>query len=180
MFIEWKTTGSQNNFWIIIQKEDDDLDDHLRDMTAETETGHPGLNSWWNMMMMMMTNTFRNYDESKAAFIFHDYKTKSAPSRILFFQNCKRCLFKHVNKFLSCDCPLCYLIISTGVRLLLRIREVPGSNLGPCDRLSWLRFSWFSLVPAKEFRYSTLALGHYGFLPNPFKLIIIHLTRYTV
>jgi hypothetical protein len=22
-------------------------------MTAETETGHPGLNSWWNMMMMM-------------------------------------------------------------------------------------------------------------------------------
>jgi hypothetical protein len=31
MFIEWKTTGSENNFWIIIQKEDDDLDDHLRD-----------------------------------------------------------------------------------------------------------------------------------------------------
>jgi hypothetical protein len=25
------TTGSQNNFWIIIQKEDDDLDDHSRD-----------------------------------------------------------------------------------------------------------------------------------------------------
>jgi hypothetical protein len=23
-------------------------------MTAETETGHSGLNSWWNMMMMMM------------------------------------------------------------------------------------------------------------------------------
>jgi hypothetical protein len=23
-------------------------------MTAETETGHPDLNSWWNMMMMMM------------------------------------------------------------------------------------------------------------------------------
>jgi hypothetical protein len=31
MFIEWKTTRSQNNFWIIIQKEDDDLEDHLRD-----------------------------------------------------------------------------------------------------------------------------------------------------
>jgi hypothetical protein len=49
MFIEWKTTDSQNNFWIIIQKEDGDRDDHLRlldDMTAETETGHPGLNSW--------------------------------------------------------------------------------------------------------------------------------------
>jgi hypothetical protein len=28
MFIEWKTTGFQNNFWIMIQKEDDD---HLRD-----------------------------------------------------------------------------------------------------------------------------------------------------
>jgi hypothetical protein len=31
MFIEWKTTGSQNNSWIIIQKDDDDLEDHLRD-----------------------------------------------------------------------------------------------------------------------------------------------------
>jgi hypothetical protein len=31
MFIEYKTTGSENNLWIIIQKEDDDLDDHLRD-----------------------------------------------------------------------------------------------------------------------------------------------------
>jgi hypothetical protein len=31
MFIEWKTTDSQNNFWIIIQKEDGDRDDHLRD-----------------------------------------------------------------------------------------------------------------------------------------------------
>jgi hypothetical protein len=29
--MEWKTTGSQNNLWIIIQKEDDDLDNHLRD-----------------------------------------------------------------------------------------------------------------------------------------------------
>jgi hypothetical protein len=25
----------------------------LDDMTAETETGHPGLDSLWNMMMMM-------------------------------------------------------------------------------------------------------------------------------
>jgi hypothetical protein len=24
-------TDSQNNFWIIIQKEDDDLEDHIRD-----------------------------------------------------------------------------------------------------------------------------------------------------
>jgi hypothetical protein len=31
MLIEWKTPGSQNNFWIIIQNEDDDLDDHLKD-----------------------------------------------------------------------------------------------------------------------------------------------------
>jgi hypothetical protein len=27
-FIEWKTTGSQNNFCIIVQKEEDDLDNH--------------------------------------------------------------------------------------------------------------------------------------------------------
>jgi hypothetical protein len=31
MFVEWKTTGYQNNFWIIIQKEDDNLEDHLKD-----------------------------------------------------------------------------------------------------------------------------------------------------
>jgi hypothetical protein len=31
MFIEWKTIGSQNNLWIIIQKEDDYLEDHVRD-----------------------------------------------------------------------------------------------------------------------------------------------------
>jgi hypothetical protein len=30
-FQKWKTTGSQNNFWIIILKEDDDLEHHLRD-----------------------------------------------------------------------------------------------------------------------------------------------------
>jgi hypothetical protein len=27
----------------------------LDDMTAENETGHPGLNSWWNMMMTSHT-----------------------------------------------------------------------------------------------------------------------------
>jgi hypothetical protein len=31
MFIEWKTTDSKINFLIIIQKEDDDLDEHSRD-----------------------------------------------------------------------------------------------------------------------------------------------------
>jgi hypothetical protein len=28
----------------------------LDDTIAETETGHPGLNSWWNMMVMMKIN----------------------------------------------------------------------------------------------------------------------------
>jgi hypothetical protein len=31
MFMEWKTTGLHNNFWIIIQKEEDDVEDNLRD-----------------------------------------------------------------------------------------------------------------------------------------------------
>jgi hypothetical protein len=40
--------------------------------------------------------------------------------------------------------------------LLLRICEVPGSLLGSSDRLCWLSFSWFSLVPPDECRHSTL------------------------
>jgi len=40
------------------------------------------------------------------------------------------------------------------------------------DRLSWLRFSWFSTVPPRECRDSTLKLGHDRFVPNPFQFII--------
>jgi hypothetical protein len=56
--------------------------------------------------------------------------------------------------------------------LLLRTREVPGSNLGPGDRISWLRFLWFSSVPPVECQDSTLKLGHDRFLPNSFQCII--------
>jgi hypothetical protein len=31
MFVEWKTRGSQNNFWVGIQKEDHDLEEHFWD-----------------------------------------------------------------------------------------------------------------------------------------------------
>jgi hypothetical protein len=61
---------------------------------------------------------------------------------------------------------------------LLRIREVPGSNLGPGDRLSWLKIFVFFSVPTGECRYSTLKLRNEPFLPNPFQFIIIHLSPY--
>jgi hypothetical protein len=61
---------------------------------------------------------------------------------------------------------------------LLRIWEIPGSNLSPGDRISWLRFSWISSVPPDKFRDSTLKLCHYRFLPNPFQFINIHLSQY--
>jgi hypothetical protein len=40
------------------------------------------------------------------------------------------------------------------------------------DRLSWLRFSWFSTVPPGECCYSILKLSHNRFLPNHFHFII--------
>jgi hypothetical protein len=55
---------------------------------------------------------------------------------------------------------------------------VPGSNLCPGDRLSSLRFLWFSSVPPGYCRDSTLKLGHDRFLPDIFKFIIIHLSLY--
>jgi hypothetical protein len=59
---------------------------------------------------------------------------------------------------------------------LLPIREVPGSNLGPGDRLYSLSFSQFSSVPPGECRDCTLKLGHDRFLSNPFQCMIIHLS----
>jgi hypothetical protein len=41
--------------------QDDHLTDFLDDMTAETETGHSGLNLWWNMTMMMMYFEYQSY-----------------------------------------------------------------------------------------------------------------------
>jgi hypothetical protein len=58
--------------------------------------------------------------------------------------------------------------------LLLRIREVQGSNLGPGDRLSWLRFSCFSSVPPSEFQDSALKLGH-----DPSYLILFNSSSFT-
>jgi hypothetical protein len=37
-FIEWRTTGSHNNLSIIIQKEDDNLGDHSRDVRFQVLT----------------------------------------------------------------------------------------------------------------------------------------------
>jgi hypothetical protein len=55
---------------------------------------------------------------------------------------------------------------------LLRIREVPGSNLGPETG-----YPWFFTVPPGNFRYSALKLNHYHFLPSPFHFMI-HLTPF--
>jgi hypothetical protein len=62
---------------------------------------------------------------------------------------------------------------------LLRVQEVPGSNLGPGDWLSWLSFFVVFSVTPGECRDSTLKLGDDSFLPNPFQfIIIIHLSPY--
>jgi hypothetical protein len=55
--------------------------------------------------------------------------------------------------------------------LLLRIREVPGSNLDPetgCPDRDYMVFS----VPPGKFRKRTSKLGHDHFLPHPFQFII--------
>jgi hypothetical protein len=65
-----------------------------------------------------------------------------------------------------------------------RVVNSPASYLGgprfkfrPGDRLSWLRFSWFSSVPPGKCRDSTLKLGHDRFLPHPFQCFI-HLSSF--
>jgi hypothetical protein len=50
-------------------------------------------------------------------------------------------------------------IVVDWLTLLLLIRELPGSILGPGDRLSWLSFSSFSSVPLGECCDSTLKVG---------------------
>jgi hypothetical protein len=51
MFIEWKATGSQNNFWIIIQKDDDDLDDHLKETTGRYDSWDRNRPPWPKFVM---------------------------------------------------------------------------------------------------------------------------------
>jgi hypothetical protein len=68
-------------------------------------------------------------------------------------------------------------VVVEWLTLLLRIREVPGSNLGPGDWLSY-GFSLSSSVPPGKYRNSTFKLGHDRFLPNSFQVIIIHLSPY--
>jgi hypothetical protein len=53
--------------------------------------------------------------------------------------------------------------------VLLRIREVPGSNLG-LDT-GYTEFFVIFLSPSSECRHSTIKLGHDCFLPNPFRCI---------
>jgi hypothetical protein len=45
----------------------------LDGMTAETETGHPGLNSWWNMMMMKLAIIVTRVSSS-SALIFYNFQ----------------------------------------------------------------------------------------------------------
>jgi hypothetical protein len=63
---------------------------------------------------------------------------------------------------------------------LLRIREVPGLNLGPETDYPVWSFSLFSSVPPGECRSSTLKSGHDRFLPYPFQFIINLSTIYIV
>jgi hypothetical protein len=54
----------------------------------------------------------------------------------------------------------------------LRIWKVPESNLGPENGYPEWGFSWFSLVSAGKCQDSSLKLGHYQVLPNPFQFIV--------
>jgi hypothetical protein len=56
--------------------------------------------------------------------------------------------------------------------ILLRILDVPCSNLSPGIGYPGGGFSWFSSVHPGECRDSTLKLGHDLFLPNSLQFII--------
>jgi hypothetical protein len=62
-------------------------------------------------------------------------------------------------------------VVVKWLTFLLRIRKVPGLNLGPETSYSdWGFFVVSSVSPADW--YNTLKLGHDRFLPHPFQLII--------
>jgi hypothetical protein len=67
--------------------------------------------------------------------------------------------------------------------LLILIRYVLCSNLGPETRYPDWGFMFFSVLTGK-YRDSTPKLGHYRFLPNPFQFIIhlppFHSTLYSL
>jgi hypothetical protein len=56
--------------------------------------------------------------------------------------------------------------------VLLCIREVTGSNIGPEISYPDKDFSLFTSVPAGKCRVITLKLGHDRFLPNLFQFFI--------
>jgi hypothetical protein len=68
-------------------------------------------------------------------------------------------------------CPLTHHNVTSDDTLPIRIREVHSSNLGPETKYSDRIFVISSVRPGKC-RGSTLKLGHYHFLSNPFQLII--------
>jgi hypothetical protein len=65
-------------------------------------------------------------------------------------------------------------VVVEWLTLLLRIREVPGSNFGPLTGYPGLYFSWFLSAPLGECRVSASKLGYGRFLPNYFHFITHH------
>jgi hypothetical protein len=63
-------------------------------------------------------------------------------------------------------------VVVEWLTLLLRIREVLGSNLGPDIGYTDWGVSWVSSVPPAEFEDRTFKLGHDRFYPNPYQFII--------
>jgi hypothetical protein len=62
-------------------------------------------------------------------------------------------------------------------KVLIRILEVPGSNLGPETGYSEPDCASFFSVPTGKCQDSTLKLVHDHFFPNPFRFII-HLSAF--
>jgi hypothetical protein len=62
-------------------------------------------------------------------------------------------------------------IVVEWLTLLLRIWEVPGSNIGPVTGYH-VRFSWFSSVQENSGIIDYLKIGHDSFLQSPFQFLI--------
>jgi hypothetical protein len=69
-------------------------------------------------------------------------------------------------------------ILVEWLALLLRIREVPDSNLGLATGYADRGSSWFFLSSSIRMLASYLTLGHDRFLSNLFLFVIIHLPPY--
>jgi hypothetical protein len=151
--------------------------------------GSPGSSPKWStnsalhlVMLWHPDITWHNFNSCAATFFQFSVETqregdKKCWTSCNFSTNAGLSLFRTVTDSgcLRTKCWGEYLkpnVVVKWLTLVLRIREVPGSNLGQQTGYPDWSFSWFPSVSPGKCCNMYLQLGHDRFLPNPFQVII--------